>query len=193
MILTKCNIYIAKYEYNSNKYIDKYPSGSNLQVEFWRNDMMTQSRSIARKQLDQRLRDFTELKKMQPPVRGWIRAIRDALGMTAAQLARRMGVQRQRVHALEKGEVAGTATINSVKRAAEAMDCVFVYALVPRDSLQANVERQAVKYAEKIHAAVQRSMVLERQGLTAEESHQGIQANAERFARETVRDMWEAD
>jgi len=155
--------------------------------------MMTQSRSIARKQLDQRLQAFAELKKTQPPMRGWIRAIRDALGMTAEQLARRMGVQRQRVHALEKGEVAGTATINSVKKAAEAMDCVFVYALVPRDSLQANVERQAVKYAEKIHAAVQHSMVLEQQGLTVDESREGIQANAERFARETVRDMWEAD
>jgi len=155
--------------------------------------MTTQNRSIARKQLDQRLQAFAELKKTQPPMRGWIRAIRDALGMTAEQLARRMGVQRQRVHALEKGEVAGTATINSVKKAAEAMDCVFVYALVPRDSLQANVERQALKYAKKLHAAVQHSMVLEQQGLTAEESRQGIQANAERIARETVRDMWEAD
>ena len=155
--------------------------------------MNAQNRSIARKQLDQRLQTFAELKKTQPPRLGWIRAIRDALGMTAEQLARRMGVQRQRAHALEKGEVAGTATINSMKKAAEAMDCIFVYALVPRDSLQANVERQATKYAEKLHAAVQHSMVLEQQGLTAEERHHGVQANAERFARETVRDMWELD
>lgn len=155
--------------------------------------MSAQNRSIARMQLDQRLQAFAELKKTQPPMRGWIRAIRDALGMTAEQLARRMGVQRQRAHALEKGEIAGTATINSMKKAAEAMDCVFVYALVPRDSLQANVERQAMKYAEKLHATVQHSMVLEQQGLTAEESRQGVQANAERFARETVRDIWELD
>jgi len=155
--------------------------------------MTRESRSIARKQLDERLQVFAELKKTPPPMRGWIRAIRDALGMTAEQLARRMGVQRQRIHALEKGELAGSATINSVKKAAEAMDCVFVYALVPRDSLQAHVERQAMKYAEKQHAAVQHSMLLEQQGLTADESRQGIQANAERIARETVRDMWEAD
>jgi len=155
--------------------------------------MNRQSRTIARKQLDQRLQSFAELKKTQPPMRGWIRAIRDALGMTAEQLARRMGVQRQRVHALEKAEIAGSATINSVKKAAEAMDCVFVYALVPRDSLQAHVERQALKYAEKIHAAVQHSMVLEQQGLTVDESRQHIRADAERFARETVRDMWETD
>ncbi len=39
-------------------------------------------------------------------------------------------------------------------KSAEAMDSVFVYALVPHDSLQENVERQARKYAEKIHATV---------------------------------------
>lgn len=126
-------------------------------------------------------------------MRGWIRAIRDALGMTAEQLARRMGVQRQRIHALEKGEVAGTATINSVKKAAEAMDCVFIYALVPRDTLQAHVERQALKYAERLHDTIQHSMVLEQQGLTVDESRQRIRADAERIARETVRDMWEVD
>lgn len=155
--------------------------------------MSAQNRALARKQLDQRLRMFAELKKTQPPLRGWIRAIRDALGMTGEQLARRIGVQKQRIVALEKGEVAGTATINSMKRAAEAMDCVFVYALVPRDSLEANVERQARKYAEKIHAAIQHSMILEQQGLTDDERRQSIEANTEKFVRETVRDMWEFD
>jgi len=155
--------------------------------------MNKKTRTIARKQLDQRLQAFAELKKTSAPMRGWIRAIRDALGMTAEQLARRMGVQRQRAHALEKGEVAGTATINSIRRAAEAMDCVFVYALVPRDSLEANVERHARKYAEKMHAAVQHSMVLEQQGLSVDESGYGIDVNTEKFMRETPRDIWELD
>lgn len=155
--------------------------------------MKMQNRALARNQLDKKLALFSALKRTQPPMRGWIRAIRDALGMTGEQLARRIGVQKQRVAALEKGEVAGTATINSVKKAAEAMDCVFVYALVPRDSLEANVERQARKYAEKMHATVQHSMLLEQQGLTADESGQGIRANTELFVRNTVKDMWEID
>ncbi|ATX81906.1 mobile mystery protein A [Mariprofundus ferrinatatus] len=153
--------------------------------------MNVQSRAFARKQLDQKLESFSGLIRSHPPVRGWIRAIRDALGMTGEQLARRIGVQKQRVAALEKGEVAGTATINSLKKAAEAMDCVFVYALVPRDSLEANVEQQARKYAEKIHSAIQHSMVLEQQGLTVDESGQGIKANTEKFIRETPKDIWE--
>lgn len=151
------------------------------------------NRAFSRKQLDQKLQSFAALKSSAPPMRGWIRAIRDALGMTGEQLARRIGVQKQRIAALEKGEMAGTTTINSIKKVAEAMDCVFVYALVPRDSLEASVERQALKYAEKIHAAIQHSMVLEQQGLTPYENRQGIEANAAKFVRDTPRDIWEID
>jgi len=153
--------------------------------------MSRQNRALARKQLDQKLSKFAAIKQSQPPMRGWIRAIRDAIGMTGEQLARRIGVQKQRIVALEKGEVAGTVTINSMKRAAEAMDCIFVYALVPRDSLEANVERQARKYAEKMHAAIQHSMVLEQQGLTIDERGQGIKANADQLVQNTAKDMWE--
>jgi len=136
---------------------------------------------------------FAEIKQTHPPMRGWIRAIRDAIGMTGEQLARRIGVQKQRIVALEKGEVAGTATINSMKKAAEAMDCIFVYALVPRDSLEANVERQARKYAEKMHAAIQHTMVLEQQGLNIDESGQGIQANTDKLVRNSSKEMWDVD
>jgi len=155
--------------------------------------MALKNRALIRKQLDQRLQTFAALKDSTPPVRGWVRAVRDALGMTGEQLARRIGVQKQRVAALEKGEVAGTVTFNSMKKAAEAMNCVFVYALVPRDSLQAVVERQARKYAEKIQADIQHSMTLEQQGLTPEENRRGIDANTGKFVRETARDIWESD
>jgi predicted DNA-binding mobile mystery protein A len=155
--------------------------------------MNRQNRALARQHLDKKLQAFAELKQLHPPVRGWIRAIRDALGMTGAQLAQRLGVQKQRVAALEQGELAGTVTMNSVKKAAEAMDCVFVYALVPRDSLEATVERQACKYAEKLHAGIQHSMMLEQQGLTSDESKQGIQANTQKFVCETAREIWDID
>jgi len=155
--------------------------------------MAYKNKALIRQQLDKKLQNFAGLKDSPPPVRGWIRAIRDALGMTGEQLARRIGVQKQRVAALEKGEVSGTATINSMKKAAAAMDCVFVYALVPRDSLESNVERHARKYAEKIHSAIQHSMTLEQQGLTVDESGEGIKTNTEKFVRDTAKEIWEFD
>jgi len=152
--------------------------------------MAYKNKALIRQQLDKKLQNFAGLKDSPPPVRGWIRAIRDALGMTGEQLARHIGVKKQRVTALEKGEVEGTATINSMKKAAAAMDCVFVYALIPRDSLENNVERHARKYAEKIHKAVQHSMTLEQQGLTVDESSEGIKKNTEKFVRDTTKDIW---
>jgi len=152
--------------------------------------MAYKNKALIRQQLDKKLHNFAALKDSPPPVRGWIRAIRDALGMTGEQLARRIGVQKQRIAALEKGEAAGTVTINSMKKAAAAMDCVFVYALVPRNSLENNVERHARKYAEKIHTAIQHSMTLEQQGLTVYESGEGIQKNTEKFVRDTTKDIW---
>lgn len=155
--------------------------------------MSRENRAFARKQLDQKLKIFADIKQSQLPMRGWIRAIRDAIGMTGEQLARRIGVQKQRIVALEKGEVAGTVTINSMKKAAEAMDCLFVYALLPRDSLEASVEQQAREYAVKLQYMVQHSMALEKQGLTTEEVEQSIKANTDKFVRDTVKDMWEFD
>jgi len=155
--------------------------------------MAYKNKAIIRQQLDKKLQNFADLKDSLPPMKGWIRAIRDALGMTGEQLASRIGVKKQRIAALEKAEVEGSATINSMKKAAEAMDCVFVYALVPRDSLEANVQRHARKYAEKIHSAIQHSMQLEEQGLTADESGQGMKENADKFVRETAKEIWDID
>lgn len=97
---------------------------------------------LARKNLDRRLSKL-DPEAMQMPPYGWIRAIREALGMAPAKLAERMGVTRPRVNTLEKAEVTGSTTIKSLREAAEAMDCVFVYALVPRTSLEQSVREQA--------------------------------------------------
>ena len=155
--------------------------------------MAYKNRTLIRQQLDKKLQNFAGLKDLTPPMRGWIRAVRDALGMTGEQLARRIGVKKQRIVALEKGEVEGTVTMNSMKKAAGAMDCVFIYALVSRDSLEANVERHARKYAEKLHSAVQHSMVLEQQGLKLNDAKYAIDTNTEKFVREGAKDIWEFD
>ncbi|HZZ37352.1 MAG TPA: helix-turn-helix domain-containing protein, partial [Caulobacteraceae bacterium] len=57
------------------------------------------------------------LPRVRPP-KGWLRAVRDALGMTTKQLARRLGVSQPRVVALEKGEVDESVTLTSLRRAA---------------------------------------------------------------------------
>ena len=77
------------------------------------------------------------------PRLGWIRAIRDALGMTAAELAARMGISGSSVRAMEETEVTGGVRLSTLRRAAEAMDCTLVYAFIPNESLEHTVQQQA--------------------------------------------------
>ena len=77
------------------------------------------------------------------PSEGWIRVIRDALGMTAFELGRRMGVSQPRVSQLERAEREGTIQLWNLERAAQALHSTLVYALVPIEPLEEVVRRQA--------------------------------------------------
>jgi len=118
----------------------------------------------AREALDQRLAPLGLPSRYTPPRLGWVRAIRDALGMTAAELASRMGVTGPAVRSLEKTELDGGARLSSLRRAAEAMDCAFVYAFIPNGSLQQIVERQAECILDEHMKRVSQTMALEAQG-----------------------------
>src|ERR1700730_5246061 len=97
--------------------------------------------------LDQGFVAMRPLAKSQRPPKGWVRAIRDALGMTTTQLARRIGVSQPRVVELEQSEVSGSITLHSLQRAAEALGCRVVYALVPDKPLEITLRRRAEEVA----------------------------------------------
>src|SRR6266853_4671749 len=68
---------------------------------------------------------------LRTPSEGWLRTVRKALGMSGAQLAKKMGVTRARVAQAENAELTGGITLKSMQAAAEAMGCRFVYAIIP--------------------------------------------------------------
>lgn len=117
----------------------------------------------ARRELDRKLTGIAR-ERLSPPRTGWVRAIRQALGMSAADLAERMGVTGGAVRDLEGAEPLGRVTLDRLNRAAEAMNCELVYALVPRTSLGETVASQARARIEGLSAATARSMILEAQG-----------------------------
>ena len=117
-------------------------------------------------QLDRRFSELRTFNKSAArPARGWIRAIREALGMTTAQLARRIGVKQPRVIELEKAEVAGAVTLQTMERAAEALGCRLTYVLIPHRPLEETLRSRAMAAAEDQLAAVEQSMRLEAQGV----------------------------
>lgn len=95
------------------------------------------------------------------PQGGWIKSIRQALGMTQTELATILGVNQKSVHQLESSEVLRKIQLDSLERAAEALDCELVYALLPRKTLQSRYEAQAQKLAREQIANVESNMILE--------------------------------
>ncbi len=127
--------------------------------------------------------------RYRPPPKGWIRAIRDALGMSGTQLGQRMGVKAQSVADIEKSETSGTIQLKTLRRVAEALDCVVVYALMPRSSLEDMVQGKAREIARKELVRIAHTMDLEAQGLSQEEREEQIETYVRDHLRE--RDLWE--
>lgn len=121
--------------------------------------------ALARKHLDEALIPFREAAVQPRPPRGWVRAIRDALGMTSRQLAARMGLSQSTITAMEQGEEAETVTLKTLRQAAEALDCRLVYALVPRATLDETVRERAQALAEVHLARINHTMRIENQAL----------------------------
>lgn len=117
----------------------------------------------ARARLDERLAQFGLADRYQPPARGWIRAIRDALGMTAAQLGARLGVRQPSIAGLERSEERGSIELATLRRVAEALDCTLVYAFIPNQPLESTVRRRARAFLRLRRQPVEHSMLLEDQ------------------------------
>ncbi len=120
----------------------------------------------ARQSLDTRLQQLSQVEQYTPPGRGWVRAIREALGMSRAELGARMGVKPATISDLERSEADRRIKLATLARAAEALDCDLVYALIPRTGLKETAERAArAKLAPHV-AAVTRTMELEDQAVS---------------------------
>lgn len=153
--------------------------------------MTPKQRQIARQQLDKTLSQFSFATGIKQPVKGWIRAVREVLGMSGTQLAQRLKVSQPRIPKLEQDELSGAVTLKTMRQAAEALDCVFVYALVPRTSLEDTVRTQARKVAGERMQRVSHSMLLESQSLGKEEQRASLDAAVDELARETPRGLWD--
>jgi predicted DNA-binding mobile mystery protein A len=145
-------------------------------------------RQRARQRLDERLAFLKPENRLAPPSKGWIRAIRDALGMTGAQFAARLKITPQSVGDIEKSEATGSIQLKTLSRAAEALGCTLVYALVPRTSLEDAVRVRARRIALAELQRVAHTMKLEDQGV----GDADLEARIEAYLRDVIkeRDLW---
>src|SRR5258708_37435470 len=119
-------------------------------------------RSLPLQQIDHALARWRTLGRPRPKG-GWLRAIRQALGMTTRQLAKKVGVTQAAVVDAERSEAKDDITLATLRRYATALDCELVYALVPNRPLQESLEARADKVARDHVLRVRHSMALEDQ------------------------------
>ena len=155
--------------------------------------MRPEDRALARRKLDNKLKSLTYLDAPARPPRGWLKAIREALGMTTAQLAGRLGVSQSRVVGIEKGEKEGSISLKNLERAAQALDCRFAYVLIPRKSLEDLVSDRALRLAEKQLESTRHSMSLEAQGLNKSDEKVQLELLAKRLTEKSVSRLWKVD
>jgi predicted DNA-binding mobile mystery protein A len=143
--------------------------------------------------LDKRFAGLRPLTTNLRPPKGWLRAIRDALGMTTAQFGRRLGVSQPRIIELEKSEANGTVTLNTLQRAAEALGCRLVYVLVPERPLAEVVTERTALIAERQAEAVEHTMRLEDQAVKDKRAARALrQQMIEELLRRPAR-LWDEE
>ena len=114
-------------------------------------------------QMDAVLQDAASHPLPPRPPAGWLRAIREALGMTSGVLAERLGVTASGARKLEQAEAVDAITLGTLRRVAEALDCDLQYALVPRRPLRDMRWSQAMRLAQQWQQRAGRTMALEAQ------------------------------
>jgi predicted DNA-binding mobile mystery protein A len=142
------------------------------------------------RQLDANLSRWRGADLPPRPPSGWIKAIREGLGMAATHLAARLGVTTSTVTRLETSEADDTISLATLRRAAEALGCELHYALVPKQSLADTLESRALALARQKMAAVSHTMALEDQATSRETVEAQTRTLADNLLKGSRRSLW---
>jgi len=150
---------------------------------------MMKRRKLRRTQLDQFFKDLKSL-NLRAPKLGWVKEIRESLGMSMQDLGDRMGVLKQRIERIEKDELGGKTTLETMKKTAEALNCEFIYFLVPKNTLEETLKAQAHKSAADMMNQVAKTMSLEDQGTSKKSQKELVNNLAQEMLLNEDRKIW---
>jgi len=117
--------------------------------------------------------------------------MREALGMSAVQLADRLGVSRGAMYKLEEREASRSIALKQLDRAADAMDCDVFYAIVPRNTLEQSIRDQSRRKAETQLYKANLSMGLEAEGVKDKQFAAALSSSSSYTAALTDRYLWD--
>jgi len=121
---------------------------------------------------------------------GWITSIRQALGMSKTQLAKRINVVRQSLDDLESNELKETITLASMRNVADALGCDLQYVFIPRKPLEKLIVEQALRRASKKLGRVNQSQALEASAIETESLSRAVTDLAKEMEVKRPADLW---
>jgi len=124
------------------------------------------------------------------PRNGWLRMVRNAFGMSGTQLANRLGVTKARISKAEQAELTGGITLKSMQSMASAMNCRFVYALVPANEIEEIIKKRAFDKAREQIKSASTQMALEAQALNDKQLAFAVDELASKMIEKMPSDLW---
>jgi len=147
-------------------------------------------KKLIREQLDKKLIPLKTLAKTGIPETGWIKAIREALGMSSNDLAKKVGIDQSRISRLENAEKDGNVKLSSLQKIAQGLDMEFVYGFVPKNTLETLVREQARKIAGEKMKRLSHTMRLEQQELPEKEKESAVKDMIDKILIAEPKDFW---
>ncbi len=148
-------------------------------------------KNIIQRQRKARIDVIAQQTPLETPNGGWIKCIRQTLGMTGLQLGSRMGISKASISLKEKAEREGAITLNALQQAASIMGCKLVYAIVPEHSIDAIIEKQAQFKAQSIVSTAATHMALEDQSLSQQQDIERVQTLQHDFIKNMPKELWD--
>jgi len=146
-------------------------------------------KKLVREQVDKKLLRLKALP--EKPSIGWIKTLREALGMTAVQFGKRIGVRQSRITQIEKSEIEGNLKLATMEKIADGLGMKFVYGFVSQEGLEDIIRTQAKKLALQRMKTLDHTMRLELQNLSPSEKEKAIEDMVDRILIEGDKQLWE--
>ena len=148
-------------------------------------------KKVVREQLDKKLDSLKAFASSGVPKQGWIKTVREALGLSARQLGEKAGIDQSRISRLESAEQDGSLKLSSLQKIAKGLNMRFVYGFVSEDTLEEMVRAQAKKIALKRLKRLNNTMRLEKQELSNEEQKKALEDMIEQILIDQPKDFWD--
>lgn len=145
-------------------------------------------RKMRAKQIEMEVSGLSGLSR---PQIGWVKTIREALGMNTRQLGSRCNVSSERIIKIETDELEGRTTVATLEKMAKAMNCKLVYAFVPNSEMIKFLEKVAEDKARIQLTQTSHHMALEDQKTSMESMRDQIEILKEEILKNNIKHIWD--